>query len=120
MPRIFRKAMRILGPGLNNFVKVVHSLAADIKAYDAWNARNHFYSSIEKNDIITISFYFLHHEIFISGYKIKPFNLGLDNWCIVGCRSVDDVGVIIDHQNLDNELYDNLYVWCILICTLVY
>lgn len=67
VPGIFRKAMRIFGPELNNFVKVVHSPAADIKAYDAWNARNHFYSSIEKNDIITISFYFLHHELFISG-----------------------------------------------------
>lgn len=36
-------------------------------------------------------------------------NLGLANWCIVGCRSVDDVGVIIDHQNRDDELYDDIY-----------
>ena len=93
---LFKKAMKIFGPELNEFVLVRDSSPAHVCSLDIWEARNHHYESVDKDNVIIISFYFPYHEVVVRGYQIKPyFDGSVDYWCVIGCLSVNDEGVVL-------------------------
>lgn len=109
---LFETAVDIFGPTLKNFVKVKHHPGDDVKYYDIWGARNQSYKSADIDDLITISFYFINHEVYIDKYCIKSFYVrGIDYWCIIGCINADDIGVILDHQ-CDKKLKNPNSYYC--------
>ena len=74
--------------------------------YDIWGSRNCNYVTAYIDDLITISFYFINHEVYIDEYCIKPFHVkGVDYWLIYDCINADDKGVILDYQT-DKKLMD--------------
>lgn len=107
---ILKTATSFYGPLLINFVDVYAYHDEDSKVYDVWEARDFFFIADKKDGPKFVSIYFPYHEVFISGYQIKPAHTcSIDRWCVIGCQDDDDCGKVLDLQL--NEEFDppNLY-----------
>lgn len=96
---LLRNAAEMYGPLLENFIVHYHSNDGVTECVDFYGGRKGVYQSKRANKVVQATIYFREHDFYITGYQIQPNDSPkMTGWVIVGCKSPDDKGVILDHR----------------------